>query len=224
MLLYHGSERRIEKPQFMLGKEHNDYGRGFYCTQDLELAKEWACKDGRDGYANSYLLDAAGLKILNLADEQYSVLNWIAILLNNRTFSLQDEISIDARDYVIENFGIDTRAFDVVIGYRADDSYFAYAQSFIGNALPVRSLAKAMMLGNLGIQVALVSERAFAGLKHQSAEFADKSVYHERFLRRDSDARRTFREELRKSRMYRDDIFVMDILREGIRNEDVRLR
>lgn len=48
MLLYHGSERRIEKPQFMLGKEHNDYGRGFYCTQDLELAKEWACKDERD--------------------------------------------------------------------------------------------------------------------------------------------------------------------------------
>ena len=36
MLLYHGSDHIIEKPEFGAGKKHNDYGRGFYCTQNIE--------------------------------------------------------------------------------------------------------------------------------------------------------------------------------------------
>ena len=42
-ILYHGSEYLIENPQFGKGSLHNDYGRGFYCTENIELAKEWAC-------------------------------------------------------------------------------------------------------------------------------------------------------------------------------------
>ena len=38
--LYHGSEKIVERPMFGEGKIHNDYGRGFYCTEHLELAKE----------------------------------------------------------------------------------------------------------------------------------------------------------------------------------------
>ena len=40
-ILYHGSEYLIENPQFGKGSLHNDYGRGFYCTENIELAKEW---------------------------------------------------------------------------------------------------------------------------------------------------------------------------------------
>ena len=39
--LYHGSSRIIEKPVFGYGKPYNDYGLGFYCTESLEMAKEW---------------------------------------------------------------------------------------------------------------------------------------------------------------------------------------
>lgn len=42
--LYHGSVSVIEQPVFGKGNPHNDYGRGFYCAQSLELAKEWAVK------------------------------------------------------------------------------------------------------------------------------------------------------------------------------------
>ena len=52
MILYHGSISIIEQPTFGKGKRHNDYGLGFYCTQSLELAKEWAVEEKRDGYAN----------------------------------------------------------------------------------------------------------------------------------------------------------------------------
>ena len=52
--LYHGSEKIIENPIYGKGKLNNDYGRGFYCTEDIELAKEWACAKGNNGYVNCY--------------------------------------------------------------------------------------------------------------------------------------------------------------------------
>lgn len=54
MILYHGSEKIIETPVYGKGNLRNDYGRGFYCTESEELAKEWACSNHRDGFANVY--------------------------------------------------------------------------------------------------------------------------------------------------------------------------
>lgn len=36
--LLHGSDHVIEKPDFRLGKSNNDYGKGFYCTRELQMA------------------------------------------------------------------------------------------------------------------------------------------------------------------------------------------
>ena len=66
MILYHGSDHIIEKPVFGEGKSYNDYGRGFYCTEHVELAKEWACATGGDGYANRYQLEMGGLSVIGL--------------------------------------------------------------------------------------------------------------------------------------------------------------
>ena len=66
IILYHGSSKKIEIPKYGEGKEYNDYGRGFYCTEHLELAKEWACTELSDGYANRYELDLSGLHIAKL--------------------------------------------------------------------------------------------------------------------------------------------------------------
>ena len=40
MKIFHGSENRIEKPEYGKGKPYNDYGLGFYCTEDIEMAME----------------------------------------------------------------------------------------------------------------------------------------------------------------------------------------
>ena len=69
--IYHGSPNIIERPVFGEGKVHNDYGRGFYCTEHAELAKEWACSSDNDGYANHYQLDMTGLTVLNLNTPEY---------------------------------------------------------------------------------------------------------------------------------------------------------
>lgn len=102
--MMHGSDHVIKKPDIRLGKENNDCGRGFYCTRELEMAKEWACKQNCDGFANIYDFDMAGLKTLDLLNGEYTILNWIALLLKNRTFSIDSQIGLDAREYLIENF------------------------------------------------------------------------------------------------------------------------
>ena len=83
MILYHGSVNVIESPEFGRGNVKNDYGLGFYCTEHLELAKEWACSGNRDGFANEYEIDLEGLDVLNLSDGNWHILNWMAILLQN---------------------------------------------------------------------------------------------------------------------------------------------
>mgnify|MGYP002518803992 FL=1 len=222
--LLHGTDHIIKAPDYSLGKPHNDYGQGFYCTEVLEMAREWACKENKDGFVNEYNFNTDGLNVLNLLDGKHSVLNWIALLLKNRIFTLQDEIAIDARNYLIEYYSVDLNGYDVVIGYRADDSYFSYAQSFVSNAMPLRSLNKALKLGKLGAQTVLISERAFKQIEFVNAEPVDKEVYYPKFLSRDTMARTTYQKEIKRRHSYRDEIFVMDILREEMKNDDPRIQ
>ena len=84
--LYHGSEVIVNKPGYIKCARNKDYGRGFYCTEEIELAKEWACSKGIDGYVNKYELDLTGLKVLNLNSSNYNILNWLALLADNRTY------------------------------------------------------------------------------------------------------------------------------------------
>ena len=150
MKISHGSPFEIPQPLWSRGKPHNDYGRGFYCTEDIEMAREWACK-GKEppGFANEYDLSMEGLSVLDLSSPEYTILNWMAVLLANRTFDLDTDIAIEVRDYLVENFMPPIAEADVVKGYRADDSYFNYADSFVNNALSLRRLDEALHLGQL---------------------------------------------------------------------------
>lgn len=224
IILLHGTDHIIEVPDINIGNEHNDYGKGFYCTKAEEMAKEWACKQNTDGFVNRYELNTDGLKILDLTDGNHTVLNWIAILLKYRTFKLSSEIAIDAREYIIEHYSVNIGDYDVVIGYRADDSYFQYAESFVSNGLPLRSLNKALRLGKLGEQTVLVSQKAFDQIKFIDAEPVSRDEYYPKFIDRDSSARKAFKQEIKKSKVYRDDIFVLDILREEMQNNDPRIQ
>ena len=99
-ILYHGSEHIIETPEWGKGALNNDYGRGFYCTESLELAMEWACSKNTNGYANKYELELSGLSVLNLNSEEYSILNWLALLAEHRTYWEKSSISEQAKKMI----------------------------------------------------------------------------------------------------------------------------
>ena len=223
-MIFHGSEFIVDKPEYGKGSRFNDYGPGFYCTEHIELAKEWACTSEHGGYANKYYLDLDGLDVLRLNDKEHNILNWLAVLLENRQFDITTDIALRAREYLMENFLPDYRSADVIIGYRADDSYFSFARDFIGNGLSLKQLAKAMYLGELGEQIVIKSPRAFGRLQFIGYEIADDREYRQRRKMRDDDARTAYRTVRRSHEDPADRIYVMDIIRQGWRNEDVRIQ
>ncbi len=224
MLLYHGSERIIENPAYGKGKINNDYGKGFYCTESIELAKEWACANNRDGYANEYSLDPSGLRILSLKPPEYTVLNWLAVLARHRTYWQNGSIAEDAKRYLQEHFYVDTDPYDVIVGYRANDSYFTFAQDFISGTIPLAKLSLAMKLGKLGEQIVLKSQKAFSQLTFKGYEPAKAEEYYAKKAARDLTARREYRQTKSGQNRRVDEIFILDILREGMENNDPRLR
>lgn len=224
LIIYHGSKYIIEKPYFHGGKATNDYGFGFYCTKNLDLAKEWACNNyENNGFANKYSIELSGLKILDLTDKRYSILNWLAILLKFRTFDLNNEISLQAKEYLLKHFYIDVNNYDIVIGYRADDSYFSFARDFINNTISLRQLSKAMELGQLGKQVVIISKLAFEKLHFEGFEIADRLIYYTKRKARDEKAREDYLKRLKNSKALINDIFMIDIMRKGLKdgNSDI---
>lgn len=222
LVLYHGSPEIIEKPVFGKGKAYNDYGRGFYCTEHIELAKEWACTEGTDGYANKYELDTTGLSILNLSAEDYTILNWLAVLMLHRKGRLSAPIAKQGREYLIQNFLPDFQNYDAIIGYRADDSYFSFARAFVTNTISLKQLGSAMRLGKLGEQFVLKSPHAFEAIKFMDYTVADNAVYYAKRKARDDEARTAYTKELEEDDI--NGIFMRDIIREEIKADDPRLR
>ena len=222
MTLFHGSLYEIKSPQYLTGNPKNDYGLGFYCTKSIELAKEWACSQDSDGYANQYILNLESLNVLYLNGPQYNILNWLAILLENRKFSIAEGLPHEAKKYILETFLPEYKSYDIIKGYRADDSYFSYARDFISNTLSLEDLKQVMMLGKLGEQVVLKSKRAFDALTKGEIIPADRSEYYARYCERDRMARENYK-EISSHAFSTDEIYVIDLIRGGIKNGDSRL-
>lgn len=195
LTLYHGSPNREITPTFGLGESRHDYGRGFYLTEDPELAREWAvCRpDQTIGWVHEYQLDTDGLKVLNFQD--LNVLAWLAELMKHRNAS-------DSRRYrmlaprFIEQYGVDTSGYDVIRGWRADASYFYIAREFVRDNVDLDILEDLLSLGDLGIQYCIKTERAYSRL-HEKAEGLTSVPYDEfnrRYNERDARARQNMKE------------------------------
>jgi hypothetical protein len=180
------------------------------------MAKEWACMQEKDGFANKYKLNTQKLNVLDL--DKHNILCWMAILAQNRDFK-SSEVGEGGKEYLIQNFLIDVSDYDVIEGYRADDSYFAYAKQFVTNGLSVELLNTAMRLGNLGKQTVIITEKAFNNIVFDSAEAVDSKIYFPLWKARDEQARRDYR-ELIKSRDIREGIYIIDIMRNGLSLKD----
>ena len=218
--LYHGSEVIVEVPEFGKGRKNNDYGLGFYCTESEDLAKEWAVSSLNDGFVNRYTLNTEYLNILDLNGPEYTILNWIAVLVEHRLFSIKTPIARRAKRYLIDNFGVNVNAYDLITGYRADDSYFDYAEAFLNNGISVDQLAKAMQLGKLGEQIVIKSRFAFSRLQYEGFDLAARDTFYVRRKARDDEANQLFQDILEEDD---DGLYIRDIVRGGISNDDPRI-
>lgn len=220
-MLYHGSPSIIKKPMFGFGKPYNDYGLGFYCTEVIDLAKEWSVDEGRDGFANAYSLETKGLKILNLEDERYCILHWLSLLLKHREFELDTDLAADAKEYILTRFPVETDDVDAIVGYRADDSYFTFARNFLNGAITLAELSEAMRLGKVGLQFMLKSEEAFNRLRFIEAIPALADECYPLKKGRDDEARRSYR--VAREQREENGLYIARIMDEEMTIDDLRV-
>lgn len=213
MILYHGSSEIVQRPVFGKGKSYNDYGPGFYCTEHIELAKEWACREKRKGFVNSYELDLKECRVLNLSDPQYSILHWLAILLENRRIRISTPVMKRGSEWLKEHYFIDIHEYDIITGYRADDSYFAFARAFVNNEISLEQLTLAMRLGKLGEQWVVKSRNAFDKLRFQEYTVVPEIIYYGKRRQRDEEARRDYQKLLEKEE--EDGQYIRDLMKKG---------
>lgn len=220
LTIYHGSVQIVDTPTFGLGRRNNDFGLGLYCTESNDLAKEWAVSSLKDGFSNRYTLDTEYLRILNLNSPDYTILNWIAVLVEHRLFSIKAPVARRAKQYLIEHFGVNVNAYDLITGYRADDSYFDFAEAFLNNTITVEQLSRAMRLGKPGEQIVLKSKFAFSKIRYEGFEVAEKDRYYVLRKARNDGANQAY---LNIQQEAGDGLYIVDIMRGGISNDDPRI-
>lgn len=192
LVLYHGSQRIVERPEQGHGRAGRDFGPGFYCTMQRELALEWACGDGRDGFVSRYHLDPQGLVLADLSGEPYHLLQWAALVASNRVMGLACARDKERRDYLIETFLPDLESADLILGPRADDSTFSFLRAFLMNQISFGQLRDAMDALQPARQVCLRTPRALKAAHYLYYSAADSAFYYPKRRLRDAKVRAAF--------------------------------
>ena len=204
IILYHGSPNQLVNPIFGGGDDKHDYGRGFYLTENVELAKEWAvCRpDDTNGWVHKYELDCDEL-ILPFAGYIVSKgeMNFHVAAFAGAFGCVLGSIPSYYLGYFggrkfIEKYGIDTTGYDVLKGWRANASYFYIAKEFVRDNIDVDILEELLSLGGLGIQYCIKSELAYSKL-HEIKEdliIVEYSEFNDKYNQRDTDARQRMRD------------------------------
>lgn len=194
IILYHGTPDEVVNPVYGGGQDKHDYGRGFYLTEDIELAKEWAvCRPSQqNGWVHKYELDCTDLKIFDF--QKKNVLSWLAELMKHRDAADTKRYRMLAAKF-IEKYGIDVNSYDVIKGWRADASYFYIAKEFVRDNIDIEILEELLSLGGLGIQYCLKSKLAFSKLREIDEILpVDYMEFNDKYNKRDIEARNKMRD------------------------------
>ena len=190
VILFHGTPSETVVPAYGLGNDKHDYGKGFYLTEDVELAKEWAvCRpDKNNGWVHKLTLESDGLQILDF--QQLNELAWLAELMKHREASDSKRYRMLAAKF-IDRYGVDTEGFDVIKGWRANASYFYIAKEFVRDNVDVDILEDLLSLGGLGVQYCLKTPKAYEHLTEDPGGLiqVDYKEFNAKYNRRDAAAR-----------------------------------
>lgn len=201
IILYHGSPNKVVKPEYGLGDDRHDYGKGFYLTESIDLAKEWAvCRPTEsNGWVHKFELDISGLNIVDF--QENDVLCWLAELMKHREASDSKRYRMLSEKFIAK-YGLDTNECDVMKGWRANASYFFIAKEFVRDNVDIDILEELLSLGGLGIQYCVKSKLAYSHLRELSDGLmsVDYNEFNDKYNQRDIAARNNMRKLVNSDR------------------------
>ena len=211
LTVHHGSDRIVRQPELESGKPWCDFGRGFYCTEDPELAGEWACRSGKSGFINRYEWEDEGFRILDLRmnaqdyldieddeeleaaragiDPDENLLKWLALVVTNRSIPSFSTEFCERVEWLRDAYLPDISGYDVIIGYRADDVWFSLIRGFLGDEVSIDTLKKSLDEKHGPVQYVFKSREALGRLEFVGTQIADDAVYYSHRKQRDRKVR-----------------------------------
>ena len=185
-----GAKKIIINPKDFYKK--GDFGEGFYCTARVGVAREWAAAHFSDGYISRYETDTAGLRVVDLTSKPYGIMSWIAVLLENRSFSLSSRKEQREAERIKAENSVDLSSADIIIGWRADNSYFTLAKKCISGEISYEALGKWLKKDTNAVQYAFVSDRAAERLQFTAYVNVNSSIYFPGSINNDEKLRYAF--------------------------------
>jgi hypothetical protein len=157
MILYHGSNVIVEKPEVNAGRRALDFGVGFYLTSNREQATRWAQVVTRRRQN--------GAAILSCFEFDDSKVDGLAI----RRFDAPDSAWLD---FVVANRrGLgDSQGFDVIIGPVANDSTMPVIDDYMDGRYTKEEAIARLLPQKFTDQFAFVSEKSLMALFFRGSE------------------------------------------------------
>lgn len=162
MILYHGSNMKIEKVDLSKCKPYKDFGQGFYCTtikkQAEFMADRVVRRQGGTETVNVYELDENIFSDSNLNIKKFDKPSkeWAKFILNNRDRYFNDSGSKDCNT---------DNKYDLVIGPVADDDIILLFRNYVNGFIDVDTLIKELTYKELTDQYSFHTENALKYLK-----------------------------------------------------------
>lgn len=205
--LYHGTTNYNLSPSPTFKNPYNDFGSGLYTTPDLIKAREWSMskysKNPTFSFVYGYTLNIDGLMILDLTQYRAAVL--AAVLSRYRRVDPKYPIFTHNASMLQSCVNISTDDYDIIYGWRSDDSFFQYIEDFMSGNICEEDLSVAYLLGNLGYQYCIKSELAFSRLELFHKEVVTDLQYRESFNSNDRAARHAYNKMRRRNGTYIND-------------------
>ena len=214
MIVYHGNDKIIDNPKIEKDTVRGDYGPGFYCTMDENTAREWASTYTQSGYVNQYEFTQGRLKMVDLCDGNFTILSWLAVLLKYRSLDMKSSLTMERRDYIVENFLPDLEKVDIIKGIRADNTNFYIAKQFLNNSVSLATFRDSIGRLENEAELVLCSEKALTRMIFLKAEPVLWQAYFSAAVEKDLSLRQEFLVKKASERVS-EELFIADIIKKG---------
>ena len=153
MIVYHGSDRRIDVPLILKPNRALDFGSGFYTTLNETQANNFARKVQERLHSDNAIVNVYEVNLESMKDE-----------LKHLWFNEANE---EWLDYVSDNRnGITTESYDFVFGSVANDGVFRTFAAYQAGVLSKTETIARLKLKQLYNQLTLKTNLALKYLHH----------------------------------------------------------
>lgn len=168
MILYHGSNMKIESINLAMCRPYKDFGRGFYLTdmkeQSVRMAQRVARIYGGSPVLNVFEIQDGFTRIPDIVIKDFGTRTseeWARFVMNNRNKTFGD---------IKDSLCNQDNKYDIVIGPVADDNMALLFRQYENEVIDFETLLKGMIYKETSLQYSFHTEKSIRLLRKVADE------------------------------------------------------